>query len=302
MNILITGGTGLVGQELTKQLLSNGHTVSILSRSKKDIPNVTVYTWNLKKDEIEDGALQNVNVLVHLAGAGIADERWTDERKKIIIDSRVEPVKLLMDKFKKIGHTPKAFISASAIGFYGGDRGEERLTEESLVGRDFLAKCTFEWEAIADAFGEEMNSRVAKIRIGVVLSEDGGALPKLIQPIRFGAGTALGSGKQWMSWIHNHDLAALFVKAIEDETMTDAYNATAPQPVRNEEMTKVAAKVLSRPLILPNAPEFALKLVFGEMAVVILGGTYVENKRVVETTNFTYKFPEIEGALKDLIR
>jgi hypothetical protein len=301
MNILITGGTGLVGKELTSQLLNNGHSVSILSRSKKDIPNVTVYTWDLKKGKIEDGALQNVDVLVHLAGAGIADERWTNERKKIIINSRVEPVKLLMNKFKEIGKSPKTFVSASAIGFYGGDRGEERLTEDSIVGGDFLAKCTYEWEEIADTFGKEMNCRVAKIRIGVVLSENGGALPKLIQPIKFGAGTALGSGKQWMSWIHNHDLAAIFVKAIEDETMTGAYNATAPHPVSNEEMTKVAAKVLNRPLILPNAPEFALKLVFGEMAVVILGGTYVENKRIVETTNFTYQFPEIKGALRDLI-
>lgn len=301
MNILITGGTGLVGKELTKQLIEKGHTVSILSRSKRNIPNVTVYTWNIKKSKIEDGALQNVDVLVHLAGAGIADERWTDKRKKIIIDSRVEPVKMLINKFKEIGKSPRAFVSASAVGFYGGDRGEERLTEDSSEGADFLAECTIKWEAIADTFGEEMNCRVAKIRVGVVLSEDGGALPKLIQPIKFGAGTALGSGKQWMSWIHNYDLAAIFVKAIEDDTMTDAYNATAPHPVRNNEMTKVAANVLSRPLILPNAPAFALKLVFGEMAVVVLGGTYVENKRIVEETNFNYQFPEIEGALKDLI-
>lgn len=301
MNILITGGTGLVGKELTKQLIEKGHTVSILSRSKRNIPNVTVYTWNLKKNEIEDGALQNVDVLVHLAGAGIADERWTDERKKVIIDSRVEPVKLLMNKFKETGKSPKAFVSASAVGFYGGDRGEERLTEESVVGGDFLAKCTYEWELIADKFGKEMNCRVAKIRVGVVLSEDGGALPKLIQPIKFGAAAALGTGQQWMSWIHNYDLSAIFVKAIEDETMTDAYNATAPHPVRNEEITKVAAEVLNRPFFLPKVPEFALKLVFGEMAVVVLGGTYVENKRIVETTNFTYQFPEIKGALKDLI-
>lgn len=301
MNILITGGTGLVGQELTDQLLAHGHTVNILSRGKKEIPNVTVYQWDIEKGEIESGALRNVDVLVHLAGAGIADERWTDERKKIIIDSRVEPVQLLMNKFKEIGKAPKAFVSASAIGFYGGDRGEERLTERSSLGDDFLAKCTFEWEAIADKFGEEMNCRVAKIRIGVVLSKEGGALPKLIQPIKFGAGAALGSGQQWMSWIHIDDLASIFTKAIEDETMTDAYNATAPHPVRNEEITKVAAAVLNRPFFLPKVPEFALKLVFGEMAVVVLGGTYVENKRIVEDTNFTYKFPEIKGALEDLI-
>ncbi len=302
MNILITGGTGLVGNELTEQLLRNGHTVSILSRSKQHIPNVSVYTWNLKKGEIEDGALQNVDVLVHLAGAGIADERWTNERKKIIIDSRVQPVELLLAKFKTIGKAPKAFVSASAIGFYGGDRGDERLTEKSAAGDDFLADCTVRWEAIADKFGRELGCRVAKIRIGVVLSKDGGALPKLIQPIKFGAGAALGSGKQWMSWIHITDLAAIFVKTIEDDTTLGAYNATAPYPVSNEEMTKVAANALNRPFFLPKVPAFALKLALGEMAIVVLGGTYVENKRLAEAeSNFTYQFPEINKALINLL-
>lgn len=302
MNILITGGTGLVGKELTEQLLRNGHTVNILSRSKQHIPNVSVYTWDIKKGEIEDGALQNIDIVVHLAGAGIADERWTNERKKIIINSRIKPVELLLAKFIAIGKAPKAFISASAIGFYGGDRGDERLTEESTSGNDFLADCTVQWEAVADKFGSELKCRVVKIRIGVVLSKDGGALPKLIQPIKFGAGAALGSGKQWMSWIHIHDLAALFLKATEDETAFGVYNATAPHPVSNVEMTKIAAKVLNRPLILPNVPAFALKLALGEMAIVVLGGTYVENKRLAEAAHsFTYQFPEINGALTNLL-
>lgn len=301
MNILITGGSGMVGSKLTELLVAKGHKVAYLSRSKKEIPNVKVYTWDLRNNEIEDGALQNADVVVHLAGAGIADERWTTARKKEIIESRVEPIKLLQNKFKAIGKSPKVFISASAIGFYGGDRGDEHLTESSAAGDDFLADCTTKWEAAADEFGKTLNCRTAKIRIGVVLSAESGALPKLIQPIKFGVGAALGSGKQWMSWIHVNDLCQQFVRAIEDKKMTGAYNAVAPQPVNNQEITKAAAAVLSRPLLLPNVPKFALKLALGEMAIVVTGGTFVENKRIAEETDFVYQFPEIIGALHDLI-
>lgn len=297
-SVLITGGTGLVGSRLTELLLKKGYEVAYLSRRKEQIPNVKVYRWDITKGYIEDGAVESADYIVHLAGAGIADKRWSESRKKEIIDSRIQPVDLLKDKLTK-SNKLKAFVSASAIGFYGGDTGEERIEENHAAGNDFLAECTKLWEKSADKIAT-LGIRTAKIRVGIVLSEKGGALPKLLQPIRLGFGAALGSGKQWMSWIHIDDLCNVFIKAIEDESMNGAYNAVAPNPVTNLEITKMAAKVLKKPFWLPNVPSFVLKLIFGEMAVVVLGGSYVLNKRIAET-DFRYKFTDVESALQDLL-
>ncbi|MFN3848722.1 MAG: TIGR01777 family oxidoreductase [Spirosomataceae bacterium] len=297
-SVLITGGTGLVGSRLTELLLKKGYEVAYLSRRKEQIPNVKVYQWDIAKGYIEDGAVESADYIVHLAGAGIADKRWSESRKKEIIDSRIQPVDLLKDKLTK-SNKLKAFVSASAIGFYGGDTGEERIEENHAAGNDFLAECTKLWEKSADKIAT-LGIRTAKIRVGIVLSEKGGALPKLVQPIRLGFGAALGSGKQWMSWIHIDDLCNVFIKAIEDESMNGAYNAVAPNPVTNLEITKMAAKVLKKPFWLPNVPSFVLKLIFGEMAVVVLGGSYVLNKRIAET-DFRYKFTDVESALQDLL-
>lgn len=295
--VLITGGTGLVGSRLTELLLQKGYEVAYLSRRKESIPNVKVYQWDIAKGYIEDSAVESADYIVHLAGAGIADKRWTDSRKKEIIDSRIKPVDLLKDKLTK-NNKLKAFVSASAIGFYGGDTGEKRIDENHAVGNDFLAECTKLWEKSADKIAE-LEIRTTKVRVGIVLSNKGGALPKLLQPIKLGFGAALGSGKQWMSWIHIDDLCRVFIKAIEDEQMTGAYNAVAPNPVTNLEITKKAAKVLKRPFFMPNVPKFVLQLIFGEMAVVVLGGNYVLNKRLAQT-DFEYKFTEVEAALQDL--
>lgn len=297
-SVLITGGTGLVGSRLTELLLKKGYEVAYLSRRKEQIPNVKVYQWDIAKGYIEDGAVESADYIVHLAGAGIADKRWSESRKKEIIDSRIRPVDLLKDKLTK-SNKLKAFVSASAIGFYGGDTGEERIEENHAAGNDFLAECTKLWEKSADKIAT-LGIRTAKIRVGIVLSEKGGALPKLVQPIRLGFGAALGSGKQWMSWIHIDDLCNVFIKAIEDESMNGAYNAVAPNPVTNLEITKMAAKVLKKPFWLPNVPSFVLKLIFGEMAVVVLGGSYVLNKRIAET-DFRYQFTDVESALQDLL-
>ncbi len=300
MNILITGGTGLIGQHLTKILLKNGHTVSYLSRKKEDIPGVKVYLWDIEKGFIEDEALKNIDAIIHLAGAGIADKRWTDKRKQEIIDSRIRPIQLLNQHLQVQKIRLKAFISASGIGYYGGDTGETRLDENSPAGNDFLATCTKIWEAETEKFTQA--ERVVSLRTGVVLSEKGGALVKLIQPIKLGVGSPLGSGKQWMSWIHIDDMCALYLQAVEDEKMRGTYNAVAPAPVRNEEMTSTAAQVLKRPLWLPNVPAFVLKMLFGELAIVVLGGNYVKNKRVSEELSFSYKFPTLKEALEDLLK
>ena len=299
MNIRITGGTGMIGHRLTELLLAKGHKVSYLSRKKEKLPNVEVFQWDIQKGYIEEGALEKADYVVHLAGAGIADKRWTDERKKEIIDSRIQPIELINKYLQEKNIQLKGFISASAIGIYGGDTGNIKLDESSVLGNDFLAECTKLWEINAKKVTNA--ARIVSIRIGIVLSEKGGALPKLVQPIRLGFGAALGNGKQFMSWIHVDDLCGVFVKAIEDEKMQGAYNAVAPNPVTNQEMTSVAAEVLKKPLWLPNVPIFALKLVFGEMGIVISGGNFVMNKRLSKETNFQYKFTTIKDALSDLL-
>jgi uncharacterized protein (TIGR01777 family) len=299
MNILITGGTGMIGHRLTELLLEKGHRVSYLSRKKEKLPNVEVFQWNIKKGFIETGALENADYVIHLAGAGIADKRWTEERKQEIIDSRIEPIELINKYLQEKSIRLKGFISASAIGFYGGDTGNIKLDEGSQAGNDFLAKCTKLWEISA----QQINAaeRVVSIRIGIVLSEKGGALPKLVLPIRFGLGAALGSGQQFMSWIHIDDLCRIFIQAIENPTMLGAFNAVSPNPVTNQVMTNEAAKVLKRPLWLPNVPSFILKLVFGEMGIVVTGGNFVLNKRISQETNFQYQFTNIKEALTDLL-
>ncbi len=299
MNILITGGTGMIGHRLTELLLAKGHKVSYLSRKKEKLPNVEVFQWDIQKGYIEEGALEKADYVVHLAGAGIADKRWTDERKKEIIDSRIQPIELINKYLQEKNIQLKGFISASAIGIYGGNTGDLKLDESSVLGNDFLAECTKLWEINAKKVTNA--ARIVSIRIGIVLSEKGGALPKLIQPIRLGFGAALGNGKQFMSWIHVDDLCGVFVKAIEDEKMQGAFNAVAPNPVTNQEMTSVAAEVLKKPLWLPNVPSFALKLVFGEMGIVVTGGNFVMNKRLSKETNFQYKFTTIKDALSDLL-
>lgn len=299
MNILITGGTGMIGHRLSELLLEKGHKVSFLSRRKEKLPNIEVYQWDIQKGYIEAGALENTDYVVHLAGAGIADKRWTDERKKEIIDSRIQPIELINNYLQEKNIKLKGFVSASAIGYYGGDTGKIKLDENSPAGNDFLAECTKLWEISAQKIANA--ARIVSIRIGIVLSEKGGALPKLVQPIRLGVGAALGNGEQFMSWIHIDDLCKIFIKAIENETMQGAYNAVSPNPVTNQEMTSVAAKVLKRPLWLPNIPSFVLKLIFGEMGIVVTGGNFVLNRRLSEETDFQYKFTNIKEALKNLL-
>lgn len=299
-NILITGGTGMVGSRLTEFLLQKGYQVSYLSRRKEQIPNITVYQWDIEKDFIEDGAIQNADYIIHLAGAGIADKRWTDARKKELIDSRVKPIGLIISHLQKNPSTKlKGFISASGIGFYGADRGDERLDESSSAGDDFLAECTTKWENASNPM-VELGIRLLKFRIGVVLSDRGGALPQLTRPIKYGFGAALGSGQQWISWIHIDDLCKMLIEGIENQTLKGEYNAVTANPITNETLTKIAAKVMKKPLWLPNVPAFAMKLFLGEMAQIVLGSTYVLNNKIAQT-GFKFQYPDAEKALQDLL-
>ena len=297
--VLITGGTGLIGKRLTALLLKKGYEVAYLTRKKSNIPFVKVFEWDVKNNYIEAGALENTQYLIHLAGAGVADERWTEERKKEIFSSRTDSIELIARKLKEQNINLKSFISASGSSYYGEDTGDLQHTEMSPPGKDFLSEVTIEWEKAADSVAN-LGVRTVKLRTGIVLSNDGGAVPKMAQPAKFGFGAPLGSGKQWMSWIHIDDLCRLYIEAMEKDSWQGAYNAVAFPPATNEYFTKQICKALDKPQFLPNVPSFALRLVFGEMANVVLGSNYVINQRIKDETDFKYEFPDLLEALKDV--
>ena len=305
MNVLITGGSGLVGTRLTEILLERGFTVSHLTRKVEEKTMggkpLKTYVWDIRKGVIDEKALLEADYLVHLAGAGIADENWSNERKKEIIESRTKSIDLIVNKLKILPHKIISFASASGIGYYGADTGNEHISEQHTPGTDFVADCCIQWEAAADKI-QALGIRTVKLRTGIVLSEKGGALPKLTQPVRWGVGAALGTGKQWQSWIHLDDLCEMYIKSLTDQQMTGVYNAVAPNPVTNRDLTNMSAQVLNRPFWMPSVPKFALKLVFGEMASIVLGGNYVLNQRIKQETDFDYKFVEVKGALEDLLK
>lgn len=296
-HILITGGSGLIGRELTKELLRKGYQVSHLSRKKGSNPQVKTYLWDVDKRQIDEACTNGVDTIIHLAGAGIADKRWTNERKKILIDSRTESIRLIYEVLKKRPHQVKSIISASATGYYS-DRGNELLTEDSPPAHDFLGTCCIDWEQAVDE-GRELGLAITKFRTGVVLSTQGGALPQLALPIKLGAGSALGSGQQWIPWIHWQDVVDMYLYAIEGHCPPDVYNMVAPKPVTNLQLTVAVAKQLHRPLWLPKVPTFALKLLFGEMSLVVLGSTRVAAEKI-ERAGFQFRFPTVTDALKNI--
>jgi hypothetical protein len=294
-NILITGGTGLVGAELIKSLAAKGNTLSILSRSKGEDSSTPTFQWDHKKEFIEDGAFDGVDTLVHLAGAGVADKRWTEERKKEIIESRTLSSNLLYETLKNKPHQVKTLVAASAIGYYGMDTGDQLMTETSKSGSDFLAQVVKEWEASTKQF-ESLGIRVVQVRIGVVLAKEGGALPKILQPP---VAAPLASGDQFMSWIHMYDLVGIIEKGIEDHKMKGIYNAVAPKAETNRDFTKIAAKAFGKLYLPIPVPSFALKLALGEMAQIVTGGNKVSAQKI-EDIGFEFQFPALGKALTDL--
>lgn len=300
MNILITGGTGLIGKRLTEILLKKGHEVSILSRSKKESDKATYYTWDIAKNEIEKEAIVKADYIIHLAGANVGEGRWTDARKKEIIDSRIQSGALLLDAVKQHNPNLKGFISSSAIGYYGMKTTEKTFVETDKPGEDFLAKVCEEWESSALQFNK-LNIRTVIIRTGVVLDKNDGALAKLLTPIKLGIGSGLGTGKQAMPWIHLDDICNLYVHAIENEKMNGPYNGVAPEKYTNQEFSKTVAKVLGKPFWFPNVPAFALKLLMGEQAIIALEGSPISSKKV-EDSGYSFLFPTLEKALKNILK
>jgi hypothetical protein len=295
MKILISGASGLVGTHLIPTLKEKNHEIFRLVRKTPKTTDEIQWDADRGFSESEHAKLENFDAVVHLAGDNVASENWSDEKKRKIRDSRVNGTRVLVDALKSLQNPPKTFISASATGFYG-DRKDEVLTEDSAKGVGFLPEVCAAWEA-ESAKAENFGARAVMPRIGVVLAKDGGALEKMLTPFKFGVGGRVGSGRQWMSWIALEDLIRIIHFALENTELRGVVNATAPNPVTNEEFTQTFGKVLNRPTILP-APEFAIKLMFGEMGeTLLLQGCRVVPKRLTEN-GFEFKFPHLEPALK----
>lgn len=297
-SILITGASGLIGMRLTQLLLDQEYSVAHLSRNHQR-SKARIYLWDINKKQIDPHAFDGIDTIIHLAGAGIADKPWTDERKWEILKSRTQSTKLLFEELQKRKHSVTTFISASAIGYYGFDDNEKLYKENDESGTDFLANVVRQWEAEIDRIAE-LNIRVVKIRIGIVLDANQGALKELVKPVKYYAGAPLGTGDQYVSWIHLDDLVAIFMKALQDETMQGAYNGVAPNPVTNRELTKAIATQLKKPLFLPAVPEFVLKLLLGEMASLVLKGNKVSSEKV-QQAGFEFQYERIEKALENLL-
>lgn len=297
MNILITGATGLIGTKLLKNLSQKGHNINILSRNPEKNLYANTFKWDVESQEIDLDSLKNVDTIINLAGAGIAEKRWTKSRKRILVESRTESIKLLYKAIEQTGTPVKTIISASAVGYYG-DRGDEVLTEESQIGTGFLAYCSREWEDAIDE-GSKFGARIVKLRIGIVLSRLGGALAELEKPVSYFAGAPLGTGKQWMPWIHLYDMAAIFEKVVEDQSYEGTYNAASPFPVTNHEFTRVLAKKLNRPVWPVNVPVFMLKTILGEMSAVVLSSNRISSQKLLDT-GFEYRYSGLESALDEI--
>jgi uncharacterized protein (TIGR01777 family) len=294
MKILISGSSGLIGAAAAAALKSDGHNVVRLVRPGK-APNPGDVQWDPMRATVAVAGLEGVDVVIHLSGAGIADGRWTEERKQLLRSSRIDTTRVLVDSLSRLKQKPRVLIVASAIGYYG-SRGDEILTESSTNGTDFLALVCRDWEAEASR-ASARGIRTVMLRTGVVLSGKGGALPKMLTPFKLGVGGRLGSGQQWMSWIGIEDVVGIIRHAIANENVSGPVNVAAPNPVRNEEFTRLLAGMLHRPAIFP-APAFVLRLAMGEMAdAVLLGSDRVKPERML-AAGYKFRFEILEPALR----
>jgi uncharacterized protein (TIGR01777 family) len=290
--ILITGGTGLIGKQLQKKLQEKSYEVAILSRNPT---SKNEFLWNVNEGYIDEKAFENTGYIIHLAGAGIADKRWTTERKKELINSRVKSTNLLLKKIKEYQIPLKGFVSASGIGYYGAVTSDKIFTEEDNPENDFISKICVEWEKSVHQF-QEFEIPTTILRTGIVLSKNGGALQKMNTPLFL---SALGSGNQFMPWIHIDDLCNLYIKAIENNEFTGIFNAVAPEHQTNQSFTKTLGKVLKKSVLPMNAPSFVLKSTLGELAYILINGSRVSSKKV-EESGFQFQFKTLRDSLGNL--
>ncbi len=300
MRVLITGATGLVGSRIAKKCLKKGIDVNYLTTSKDKIKTKDHYKgfyWDPAKKEIDSKCLDGIDAIFHLAGASIA-KRWTSSYKQEILDSRMESANLLLNTLKKSNSSVSQFISASAVGIYPSSLQNLYYEEDEKRDDSFLGEVVEKWEAAADSF-KELNMKVAKVRTGLVLAANGGALQKMKEPADFNLGAAFGSGKQWQSWIHLEDLADLYIHVLEND-LEGVYNAVAPNPVTNNELMEAIAKQLDKNVWLPNVPAIALKVALGDMSTVVLSSQLVSSDKI-ENTGFSFKYKNLTKALEDLL-
>jgi uncharacterized protein len=299
MHILITGGTGFIGKALCSELMRRGHQPTVLSRNAAQATLLlpagvhVVSSLDQLRDEIPEA-------IVNLAGENLGATRWTPARKQAFIDSRAGTTRRLIEFMRNCVSKPRVLVSGSAIGWYGA-RGDTLLDEDSAPGsaQEFQVQLCQAWENAALA-AQDLGLRVCRVRIGIVLERDGGPLARMLPPFRFGLGGPLGDGRQWMSWIHRADLIALLIRLIEDETLSGAFNGTAPEPVRNRDFARTLGAALGRPAALPM-PGFALRLLLGEMAEMLLGGQRVLPRRM-QDQNFGYRYPDLDSALRAILK
>lgn len=306
--VLISGGTGLIGKKLTRHLIDNDFEVIILSRKKNissENPKISYSFWDIKKQIIDEKVVSKANYIIHLAGAGVMDKKWTEEYKKEIVESRTDSSALLIKTLKAISHNLKAFISASAIGWYGEDSSplihKDGFIESDSPDNSFLGETCVMWETSVEPI-TEMGIRLVKLRTGIVLSNEGGAFKEFKMPLNFGTAGILGNGKQIVSWIHIDDICRMYIEAINNNEMNGAYNAVAPAPVTNKKLIIQTAEKLRHKFYVPiHVPTFALKLFLGKRSVEILKSSTVSDKKI-KSTGFTFLYPTIEAALDDLTK
>lgn len=305
--VLITGGTGMIGTHLQKFLSEKGYSVIVLIRNEKSRksshPNIAYAKWNVEKGEIDKVAITSADYIIHLAGANVAEKRWTDKRKKEIVESRTKSGELLVKALQEIPNKVKAVISASAIGWYGPDTKESikhGFKEDAPPADNFLGETCKLWEACIQPV-EKLDKRLCIFRFGIVLSKNGGALEEFKKPLNFGVAAILGDGKQIISWIHIDDLCRMLLFAIENENISGIYNAVSLKPVTNKVLTLTLAKQVRGKLYIPiHVPAFSLKLILGELSIEVLKSANVNNEKI-RKAGFDFLYTDVESALKDLI-
>lgn len=297
-SILIAGGTGLIGKRLTEVLLQKGCRVSHLGRSVRKT-GVPFFRWNPEEGHLDDNAWEGVDTLINLAGAGLAEKRWSSLRKEEILRSRLNATDLLVKALRSGNHNVRTVIQGSAIGYYGVGEEARSFNEDDRPGEDFLASVVVKWERAADGL-EAPGLRLVKIRTGIVLSDRGGALKEMLWPVRWGVGAPLGNGRQVMSWIHIDDLCELIAWVVRTDSIRGPLNAVAPNPVTNREFTFALARQLKRPLWLPGVPAVVLRLMLGQMADMVLYGSRISCEKIAQQ-GFQFRFPYLAQALENLL-
>jgi uncharacterized protein (TIGR01777 family) len=292
--ILIAGGSGLIGRHLCRRLLEHGYEVRILSRTRRNHGQVPFIYWNPEKNDVPGEVINSSNYIINLSGANIGAKRWTRRRREEILQSRINPAGSIFKTLEPESDV-FAYITASAIGYYGSFTSDNILEETDPHANDFLGLTCKKWEDAAERFTEK-GVRTVKLRTGIVLARNGGVMARLQLPIRLGLASALGTGKQYMPWIHIDDLCDIYIQAIKNKEMSGPYNAVAPEHVTNKEFTRKAAHVLHKPFWFPRVPAFLLKLIFGRMSVILLEGSRISSTKI-QSSGYTFKHPELEGAL-----